>query len=672
MPPPRSRLEAFAGALAEAPATALAAAGLVAILAITPLDGGFAPGSMYPAALFALGLVAVGLLALPRARRAVPAVRMACLALAAYAAWSYLSIAWADQKGDAWDGANRTALYAVVFALFALWPLRGRVAALLVGGFVLVVAAIGLITLIGLMGAADAGSYFIDGRFAKPIRYANADAALWSAAFFPCVVLGSRRAAPPALRALLVAAAVLLGGLALMGQSRGWLFALPVVALVFVVVTPRRVRTSLTLLLAAGGVALTVPAVIDAYDKGGRALASASDSAGRAILLAALAAGCVAFLAALPDRRIGVSREGGRRLGAALLAAAVLAGFAGTVVYVAERGSPFTDIAHAWDQFKTKKTPSGGSNRLGRLGSNRYDFWRVAWQRFEAAPVAGIGADNYQQAYLHHGKSSESPRYPHSVELRTLSQTGLVGALLLGAALVAALTAAARAVRARAGWGAAAAASAVGAFVYWLVHGSVDWLWEFPALGGAAFAMLGIAAGLAPRAISAPASFRRPLAAGPVAVAAAVIAGLLVAVSFAAPWWAAGYEKRAARSWGANPARAFDTLDTAAWWNPLSPQPKLLAGAIALRLDDRRRAERYYREAIDRDPHSGAAYLELGAIVFDSGRRPEGVRLLGRAAALQPRDEATAAALRRARGGRRIDIARMNEALGRRAAKLGR
>jgi hypothetical protein len=48
-----------------------------------------------------------------------------------------------------------------------------------------------------------------------------------------------------------------------MGQSRGWLFALPVVALIFVAVTPQRVRTSLTLLLAAGGVAATIPAVLD-------------------------------------------------------------------------------------------------------------------------------------------------------------------------------------------------------------------------------------------------------------------------------------------------------------------------------------------------------------------------------------------------------------------------
>src|SRR5215217_7418678 len=45
--------------------------------------------------------------------------------LAAYTAWSYLSIAWADQPGPAWDGANRTAMYLVLVALFALWPLTG-------------------------------------------------------------------------------------------------------------------------------------------------------------------------------------------------------------------------------------------------------------------------------------------------------------------------------------------------------------------------------------------------------------------------------------------------------------------------------------------------------------------------------------------------------------------
>jgi hypothetical protein len=657
----QSRSEALLGAVAETPAALLAALGLVTILVITPSDGGYQPGSWYPAALFALGLLLVG----------VRAVRVASIALAGYAAWSYLSILWADQKGDAWDGANRTALYAVVFALFALWPLRGRTAVLLVGGFSLTVAAIGLVVLLGAAGVADPSNYFIDGRFATPAGYANADAALWSSAFWPCVVLASRREAAPALRGLLVGAAVLLGGLALMGQSRGWLFALPVVALVFVVVTPRRVRTSLTLLLAAAGVAATIPAVLDVYDKTGPALAVAVDSAAQAILLAAFVTGAVAGLAALPDRRIRVSRVGGRRLGAALAAAALMVGAAGAVVYVAERGSPFTDIAHAWNQFKTKHTPHGRATRLGRLGSNRYDFWRVAWDRFTHAPVAGLGADNYQETYLVHGKSAESPLYPHSVELRTLSQTGLIGAVLLVVALAAALAAAGRAMRWRTGLGAAAAAGGVGAFVYWLVHGSVDWLWEFPALGGAAFALLGIAAGIAPRRPASRRTFARPLVARPVVAVAVGAAGAVLALSFGAPWLADRYSGQAARIWPADPRLAFDKLDTASSLNPLSSRPKVLAGSIALRLRRPGLAERYFREAIDRDPHGAASYLELGALVVDRGQRAAGLRLLERAVALQPRDDVTAATLRRARHGRRIDIARMNEKLRRRTVRLG-
>jgi O-antigen ligase/polysaccharide polymerase Wzy-like membrane protein len=670
--PPRSRLEAVLGAVAETPAVLLTALGLVAVLVLSASNEGYRATEWYAAALFALGLLVVGVLAIPRARLPARPVRVAAAAMAGYTAWSYLSIAWAHQKGDAWDGANRTAMYAILFALFALWPIRGRAVALVVGGFSLVVAVIGLTQLLGAAGAADPSGYFIDGRFASPVGYANADAALWSLAFFPCVVLASRREAAPVLRALLVTAAVLLGGLALMGQSRGWLFALPVVILVFLVVTPRRVRTSLTLLLAAAGVALTIPAVLDVYDKSGAALARAMDSASRAILIAAVVAGAVAGLAALPDRRRRLSRAGGRRLGAALVAAALFAGCAGTVVYVAERGSPFTDVAHAWSQFKTKHTPHGGSNRLGRLGSNRYDFWRVAWDRFANAPLAGIGADNYQEAYLLHGKSGERPLYPHSLELRTLSQTGLVGALLLIAALAAALVAAGRATRRRAGWGAAAAAGGVGAFVYWLVHGSVDWLWEFPALGGAAFAFLGLAAGLAPRRPAPPRQFFRPLGASPLPAVAAVAGGLVLGLSFAGPWLAELEVSQAASSWPAHPGLAFRKLNTASDLNPLSTRPKVIAGSIALRLGDLRLAERYFREALRRDARDAYSYLELGAIEVDTGRRADGIRLLGRAAALQPRDDVTAAALRRARRGGRIDITRMNEELRRRTIRLGR
>ena len=48
----------------------------------------------------------------------------------------------------------------------------------------------------------------------------------------------------------------------------------------------------------------------------------------------------------------------------------------------------------------------------------------MALDEFLAHPLLGIGADNFQQQYLAHGRSEETPHYPHSVELRTLVADG--------------------------------------------------------------------------------------------------------------------------------------------------------------------------------------------------------------------------------------------------------
>ena len=136
---------------------------------------------------------------------------------------------------------------------------------------------------------------------------------------------------------------------------------------------------------------------------------------------------------------------------------------------------------------------------MSGLGSNRYDFYRVALDEFVAHPLVGIGADNFQQQYLAHGRSEETPHYPHSVELRTLAETGLIGALLALVGLGAALLAAARGLRGPDPLGRAVVAAALAGFAYWVVHGSFDWFWEFAGLGAPAFALLGLACALAPR-----------------------------------------------------------------------------------------------------------------------------------------------------------------------------
>ena len=48
-----------------------------------------------------------------------------------------------------------------------------------------------------------------------------------------------------------------------------------------------------------------------------------------------------------------------------------------------------------------------------------------------------MGAGNYQPGYYLHRRTTEEIQQPHSLELQTLAELGLVGALLLAAFLIA-------------------------------------------------------------------------------------------------------------------------------------------------------------------------------------------------------------------------------------------
>ena len=91
-------------------------------------DGGFAGEQWLPGTLLLVAL-AVTSFASAQVRRRLAAAPLAPVLFGLYALWSFASIGWAQVRGDAWDGANRTLLYVVVFTLFAGLPL-GRTARL--------------------------------------------------------------------------------------------------------------------------------------------------------------------------------------------------------------------------------------------------------------------------------------------------------------------------------------------------------------------------------------------------------------------------------------------------------------------------------------------------------------------------------------------------------------
>jgi hypothetical protein len=358
-----------------------------------------------------------------------------------------------------------------------------------------------------------------------------------------------------------------------------------------------------------------------------------------------------------------------RRTGRALAAAAGVVLLAGGLAAV---GNPVDRLSSAYDSFKGgyESTDSGGSRLIGGLGSNRYDFYRVAVGQFRAHPVAGIGADNFQQAYLVHGTSDETPRYPHSVQLRTLAQTGLVGAVLLFGALAAAFAAAWRARCARDEATATVAAACTVVPVYWLVHGSADWFFEYAGLGAAAFAFLGLACALHRRPDPPQAFVRRLRTPAEIVMVTGLIGA--AAVGPVTLWMADSEITTAGRVFAARPAEALQRLDRARSLNPFSAQPAAVAGSIALRLGERERADSAFADALDRVPRDPYATLERGAIASADGRPADALRFLLRAVALSPRDDLARQALQIVRSGGTIDVQNLNRAILLRATKLGR
>jgi O-antigen ligase len=630
--------------------SALLATGAFVVFAAS--EGGFYPTTWYAGALFLLALLLVTATALGLPRGAPRPVLLALVLLAAYAAWSYLSIIWAGQEAEAWDGANRTALYLIVFALFTLWPFDALGARLVIGLLGAGIAIVGLDELLRADSAADPLEHLIGARLSEPTGYQNANAALFTLGSLCCLYMAAERSVPSLLRGPFLGGAGLLLALALLGQSRGWFIALPLGLVAMLLLAPGRLRLLAAVAACACGIAAIADPVLAVHDDFSPARVDGllSDAA-NAILTMAGALTLLGLAGALVDRRVQPSPVVLRRARVAVASVVVLALAGGAVAFAVELGSPVTRVTDAWEDFKTGHAEStAGSSRLTSLGTNRYDFWTVAWEMFEDRPLIGAGSENFQQAYLSRGDSGEQPRYPHSLELGVLSQTGLIGAALLGGALLAGLAGALRARPAPAPERAAAMA-ATAVFLYWLFHASVDWFWEFPGLTAPAFAALGLACSLAPRA----ADEREPRTARPgPALAVGGIAGLLLAASFAAPWLSALETSKATNEWTEDAGTALERLERAADLNPLSARPALVAATIELRLGHDRAAERQFRRALERDPRSVYPFLGLGAIAAERGARARAKRLLRRAEALSPHDGVVGRTLEDLRAGRRV------------------
>jgi tetratricopeptide (TPR) repeat protein len=679
--------------LREAPATVPALAALALFVVWATSQAGYPLTHWAPGALIVLALLGIALAIVPLRVHAIPrTVQIALAALAAYTALSYLSILWAAVPGEAWEGANRTLLYLLVFALFACWRQGATSAALLLTAWTLAMIALALFTALHLDAASSASLQALipGGRLLYPSGYPNANAAQWLMAFWPALLLARSARLSWWLRGLLAGGAVLLAEVALLSQSRGSLYATPVMLVLVFALLPGRTRTYAVLIPVAVGIGAAAPAVLDVGNRlmGGAVTSAAVHSATAAMLAAAGVTGLVVALGALAEARVALSGRalGRMRIAMRAVAAAILVAIvAGGLV---SAGNPIARVESGWRTFKSgyAADSTNGSRLVSGLGSNRYDFYRVALDEFLAHPLVGIGADNFQQQYLAHGRSVETPRYPHSIELRTLAQTGLLGTLLALVGLAAALLAGAHALRSPDPLVRTVAGAALAGFAYWVVHGSFDWFWEFAGLGAPAFALLGLVCALAPpragaakpqggreRAVVEEAAAAGELAAGTrrrpravrrrIALALGLLMALAAAASLVAPWLSQLEVQSAARVWSGARETAYARLRAAARLNPLSDEAELVAGSIALRYGELTRADREFAMALSRSPGDAYATLERGAIASARRERAAALALLERAVRLDPREPLAQEALSIARAGRRVSIQDLNRSI---------
>src|SRR5437764_6799190 len=389
--------------------------------------------------------------------------------LFALAIWVGATTIWSVSPEDSWQYTNRTLVYAA-FALlgaFAAALLR-RPAETLARGFAVLLA---LLLGWALLAKCIPSLYSDYGRLARlraPVDYWNELALLAAVAVPVALWLAARR--PAAGTVLLYGAALTV----LLTYSRFGIALACLAAVAWIVLADDRVGGLAAVGIAGGaavavfGVALALPGIT----KDGRPHAVRAHDGWIFALAVVAGAVVVAGSSAFVRRRLRVPDATRRRIerAAAIAGVAVAVGLVIVAAVFAGR---------IWHAFANPLSSQIGSNR-GRLGSlnssNRWSWWQEAWHAFVRHPGGGTGAGTFQFTDLMLRRTSlVTTTEPHNVPLQFMSETGIVGFLLLVGTLAAAMVGVARArVRARAGADRAAVTARATGAVASLAHLVVD------------------------------------------------------------------------------------------------------------------------------------------------------------------------------------------------------
>lgn len=541
-------------------------------------------------------------------------VGLAFLVLAGlFVLWNGASISWSLDPDRSWAYTNRGLVY-LAFACLGLFvgALVPRAPRAVAAGLAVLLA--------GVIGWALLGkvvpSLFPDGgrlaRLRSPVGYWNALALLADMAVALGLWLAARREHRHAVRigavVLLYAAVVAI----LLAYSRAGVLVAIAVGAAWLALRPERLESLVACGLAAGaGGALAAWAVTrpgiahDAQPYSTRVHDGAVFGAVFVVGAAIVAFAAAALLRADAESPL-TPKQRGEYVRISLVGVAVLAAllFVGSTIKAGGPGGWLQDRVH---EFTSQGNVSEGPHRVTSFSSNhRWAWWKEAWSSFLEQPLDGTGAGSF--VLVHRPRRSTSldvTTEPHNVPLQFLGETGIVGFLLFGGAAVAAalgMRATLRRLRDDERQAALALALGVLAYVLWSI---VDFDWDFVAVTGPAFFVVGVllAAGRPARGAD-----RRTLwAAGSVLVALAAVLSLL------SPWFS---ERRLEASLvdvqRGNVSAALAAAHEAHSYDPLALDPLLVWAGIEGSAGNIPEAKRLYRKAVRLKPKDAEAWFEFG------------------------------------------------------------
>lgn len=648
-------------------------------MAWIPASGAFFPETWYPSLAGAWLVLLVTALAGGRLLPVTRSARVALGAFGALVAFNYLSILWAGSPGDALTASNQLLLYLLVAWTFSILPWTTTSLTALLGAWSLGVAVFCGIDLARATGASSVSQFFADYRYATPLAYPNATAALGVMGMWPALILSSRRELSPWLRGPLLGLAVFLTEFSFLPQSRGALVGLAVTAVLVLAFASDRWVVLLRLVVLGIGLAVSVPDIlavthaVNRYQLVGPVLSHAANRIMLTSLVAVSVGMCLPLVEAsrawtrvfgqtAADRRRGPTWLSSRRHSRQRLVTwgvVVILGIGTAGALAAPSINRLVnDVVH---QGRTD-TQTGTTRLFSTAPEERLDYARVALHLFADSPVGGVGAGNFGRRYDALRRFSLHSQYTHNLPLRVLSETGIVGFGLLITLVAALLIGLGRAALALPGLGRGAAVAGLAVTAYFAVHASFDWIDEFPVLAAPALALPLAAIEMRRTAARGAPSPSRPRLTTALRVGFLTAATGLIALAALPPYREMRYTDRALTAYSRQPLAAYHDLELAAGANPLSANPLMTEGTFAVRQRDWALARSAFVRADQRED-LWFAHLELALLDAHAGQFGAASSELGQAAALDADDPVITRAEQLVHEHSRVDPPRFNQLL---------